>query len=312
MATFLVTGGCGFIGSHLIEALLEQGHHVRVLDDLSTGTVANLRSAADLLIGDVADPDLITRASRDIAGCFHLAAIASVPRCNADWAGSHRVNLDAQIRVLEAARRRRFPVVYASSAAVYGDNPSTPLIEDGATLPRSIYGADKLGCELHARAGAVVHGIGSIGLRFFNVYGPRQRPDNPYAGVISVFAERILQGQPVTVFGDGEQSRDFVFVRDVAQAMLAAMALLMGEEPRSRAAVLNVCRGEAISILRLAEALMDLVGRRVPLELRPPREGDIRHSLGDPAQAQEIIGFRATTSLEDGLSQTLPWIAGQL
>lgn len=209
MAFYLVTGGCGFIGSHLASALVAAGHWVRILDDLSTGKRENAPAAAELIVGDVADPSDVAAAMHGVDGCFHLAAIASVQRCVADWAGSHRVNLEGAIHVFDAARRARpgktLPVVYASSAAVYGDNPNTPLDEAAELKPLSAYGADKVGCELHARVAAHVYGVPTIGLRFFNVYGPGQDPSSPYSGVILIFAKRIVAGEELTVFVDGEQ-----------------------------------------------------------------------------------------------------------
>ena len=183
MATYLVTGGCGFIGSHLCSALRSAGHGVRVLDDLSTGTEANLAPGADLVRGDVADAGAVREAMEGAAGCFHLAAIASVERGTRDWLGTHRANLSGTVAVFEAAARLgRIPVVYASSAAVYGDCAALPLKEDAPTRPLSAYGADKLGCEQHARVAGVVHGIPTLGLRFFNVFGPRQDPLSPLFG----------------------------------------------------------------------------------------------------------------------------------
>ena len=180
MAHYLVTGGCGFIGSHLVDALIAARHRVRILDDLSSGKRGNVPAAAEVTIGDVADPAAVRDAMSGIDGCFHLAAIASVARSNVDWLGTHRVNLAGAITVLDAARARRTPVVYASSAAVYGDNPNVPLTEDAVTRPLTAYGADKLGCELHGRVAWHVHRVPNTGVRLFNVYGPRQDPNSPY------------------------------------------------------------------------------------------------------------------------------------
>ncbi len=247
MSTYLVTGGCGFIGSHLADSLLADGHAVRILDDLSTGKRANKPEAATLIEADVADPRAVVRAMEGVDGCFHLAAIASVERANRDWLGTHRVNLSGTITILEAARGGPIPVVYASSAAIYGDNPALPLAETAAPRPLSAYGADKLGCELHARVAGRVHGIPTTGLRFFNVYGPRQDPLSPYSGVISIFCERLRGGRGVTIFGDGGQTRDFVFVADVVRALRAALRRVSTE-----AGVFNVCTGRASSVRDLA------------------------------------------------------------
>jgi UDP-glucose 4-epimerase len=303
MAKYLVTGGCGFIGSHLCEALLADGNHVRILDDLSTGRLANKPPAAELIEGDVADAALVARVMAGIEGCFHLAAIASVERGNEDWLGSHRANLTGAITVFDAARRAGgapIPVVYASSAAVYGDNPAVPLAEDAAPRPLSAYGADKLGCELHARVAFHVHGVPNVGLRFFNVFGPRQDPKSPYSGVISIFCDRLRAGQEIAIFGDGLQTRDFVYVGDVVAALLAAMRVMPKGSP-----IFNVCTGRSTSVLDLAETIGALCGAAPRIALHPPRAGEIRVSLGDPGAAARVLGVAAATDLRTGLQRTL-------
>jgi UDP-glucose 4-epimerase len=301
VALYLVTGGCGFIGSHLCDALLARGDAVRILDDLSTGKIGNKPAGAELLRGDVADRALVAEAMAGVDGCFHLAAIASVERGNEDWLGTHRTNLTGAVTVFEAARRaRRVPVVYASSAAVYGDNPAVPLAESAATRPLSAYGADKLGCELHARVASHVHGVPTVGLRFFNVFGPRQDPSSPYSGVISIFCDRLRAGTGIRVFGDGEQIRDFVYVADVVAALLAAMRVMPPESP-----VFNVCTGRATSVLELARTVAALCSVTPEIAFLPPRAGEIRRSLGDPEEAAASLGIRAATPLADGLARTL-------
>jgi UDP-glucose 4-epimerase len=304
MAHYLVTGGCGFIGSHLCDALLATGDRVRILDDLSTGKLANKPEAAELVEGDVADPACVARALAGTDGCFHLAAIASVEKGNRDWLGTHRSNLTGAIAVFDAARRARggnpIPVVYASSAAVYGDNAQVPLGEDAATRPLSAYGADKLGCELHARVASHVHGVPTVGLRFFNVFGPRQDPSSPYSGVISIFADRLKSGRPIVIFGDGKQTRDFVYVGDVVAALLAAMRVLPPASP-----VFNVCTGRATSVLDIAHMIADLCGVTATIEFQPARAGEACVSLGDPARAAPVLGTQAATSLHDGLARLL-------
>lgn len=307
MARYLVTGGCGFIGSHLVERLVGQGHTVRVLDDLSTGRRDNLPHGVPVTVADVADGAAVRMAMEGMDGCFHLAAVASVERSREAWPDTHAVNLSGTIAVFDAARRARggdaVPVVYASSAAVYGDNPAVPLAEDAATVPLSAYGADKLGCELHARVAAGVHGVPVTGFRFFNVYGPRQDPKSPYSGVISIFAGRISRGEAVTINGDGEQVRDFVYVKDLVRYLTAAM-----ERPRAGAPVYNICTGRPTTVNRLAEVLADLAG--LPLERRtgPPRAGDIRVSIGDPRRLVEAFDMACDTDLRDGLQATLAWM----
>jgi UDP-glucose 4-epimerase len=309
---FLVTGGAGFIGSHLVEALLAAGHGVVVLDDLSTGKRANLPREVAFHHASITDPQAVRAALAGADGCFHLAAIASVQRAAEDWLGTNRVNLVGTIALLDAARARRLPVVYASSAAVYGDCPIQPIGEDAPTRPLSAYGADKLGCELHAAVATGVHGVPTTGLRFFNVFGPRQDPTSPYSGVISIFAAQFRRGTAVSVFGDGGQTRDFVFVADVVAALLAAMARLRaGGAVANQADVFNVCTGQATSVLGLARTIAELCGLTPELRHGPAREGDIRHSVGNPAAARVGLGFVAETSLRAGLAQVLTWLAGR-
>ncbi len=312
MDSLLVTGGAGFIGSHLCDALLARGTRVRVLDDLSSGRRDNLPDGIELIVGDVADPAAARTALEGMDGCFHLAAIASVQRAAEDWLGTNRVNLVGTIALLDAARARRLPVVYASSAAVYGNCPIQPIGEDAPTRPLSAYGADKLGCELHAAVATGVHGVPTTGLRFFNVFGPRQDPTSPYSGVISIFAAQLRRGTAVSVFGDGGQTRDFVFVADVVAALLAAMARLRaGGAVANQADVFNVCTGQATSVLGLARTIAELCGLTPELRHGPAREGDIRHSVGNPAAARVGLGFAAETSLRAGLAQVLTWLAGR-
>ena len=300
---YLVTGGCGFIGSHLVDGLTAAGHRVRVLDDLSTGRLANLPPGIEVIQGSVADACVVQAAMDGMDGCFHLAAIASVVRCEQDWAGAHATNLGGAIAVLQAARAERRPVVYASSAAVYGDAAPVPARETSPTAPISAYGADKLGCEHHAAVGTASFGIPAVGLRLFNVYGPRQDGTSPYSGVISAFCARLSRGAPITVWGDGQQTRDFVYVGDVVSAMLAGMARL--EHGPALPRVLNVCTGRAVSVLDLARTVAALCGVRPVIEHRPARTGDIAASCGDPAQLQSALGIMAGTTLADGLRHTV-------
>jgi UDP-glucose 4-epimerase len=308
MAHYLITGGCGFIGSHLAELLLAQGHKVRVLDNLSTGKRENLPEKAELIAGDIADRYAVELALAGVDGCFHLAAVASVQRCNRDWLGVHRTNLTGTINILDCARataeREAIPIVYASSAAVYGDAPETdiPLSEKVTPVPLSVYGADKLGCELHARVASRVYGVPTVGLRFFNVYGPRQDPSSPYSGVISIFCARLSHGLPISIFGDGQQVRDFVYVADVVRALSTAMQSCTALPAGS---VLNICTGRPISILTLADTIADLCQTHPTIHHAPAREGDIRISIGNPRYAAEQLGFVAYTSLSEGLEKTL-------
>lgn len=302
MRRYLVTGGAGFIGSHLCDALIARGDSVIVLDDLSTGRRDNLPEGVELVVGDSADPDAALRVTEGIDGCFHLAAIASVERGVNDWLGTHRANLTGAITIFDAIRRHgaKLPVVYASSAAVYGDCRTFPIAETAERRPLSAYGADRYGCELHAMTASHVHGIPTVGLRFFNVYGPRQDPKSPYSGVISIFSERILKGEPINIYGDGAQTRDFVHVTDVVAALLAAMRLRPDE-----AQVFNVCTGQATSVLELAQIIGDLAGRNPDARRMPARAGEIRRSLGDPTAMRHALGLGEMVRLRDGLATVL-------
>jgi UDP-glucose 4-epimerase len=307
MSTFLVTGGAGFIGSHLCDALVQRGDSVRVLDDLSTGSRDNLPPGVPLIEADIADPNAMRAAIQGVDGAFHLAAIASVERGVTDWLGTHQANLTGTITLLDAIRRRGtpIPVVYASSAAVYGDCPTVPISEDAERRPLSAYGADKYACELHARVAGHVHGIPATGLRFFNVYGPRQDPRSPYSGVISIFCERVARGAPIDIFGDGDQTRDFVFVADVVAALLAAM-----RHPSSNAPVFNVCTGTPTSVLELARIVADLAGTAFDVRHLAPRAGEIRHSTGAPHRARAAFSLGEPVPLRIGLRKVLDWLAG--
>ncbi len=307
MGLYLVTGGAGFIGSHLVDALLAAGHQVRVLDDLSTGHRSNLDPRVELAEGCVTNPAAVAAAMAGAAGCFHLAAIASVARGNEDWRGTHLVNQTGTVTVLDAARAAgRLPVVYASSAAIYGNLGDVVAHEGLQPDPLTAYGADKLGSELHAKVALRVHGVPSVGLRFFNVYGPRQDPRSPYSGVISIFAGLIAAGKPITVHGDGAQTRDFVFVADVVAHLRAAMRLA---EAQQASDVFNVCTGRATTVLELAQALAAAAGRPTQILDGPARTGDIRQSLGNPDRAIAALGVQADTPLEQGLKATLDSLA---
>jgi len=299
--TFLVTGGAGFIGSHLTNALLATGHSVRVLDDLSTGKQSNLDPRAELVVGDVSDAALVEQAAQACASIFHLAAIASVERSNEEWLLTHKVNQTGTIAVFEAARRAGcLPVIYASSAAIYGDQVGGSISEEARPAPRTAYGADKLGSEIHAAVAAVVHRVPSIGLRLFNVYGPRQDPSSPYSGVISIFANRIRAGAGIVFHGDGQQTRDFVHVADVVAHFRASLAVIEKAD-QTTASVLNVCTGRATTIAVLAGLLGEVMHRDVQVTSGPARAGDIRASLGSPSAATRMLGLSANIGLREGL-----------
>ncbi len=225
MACYLVTGGAGFIGSHLVESLIDYGHFVRVLDDLSSGSRDNIPAGVEFIKADITDPKAVGAAFDGIDGCFHLAAIASVEKCNRDWLRTHQVNLTGTINVFNAARQSRKIARCRSSmprrAAVYGNSGGAPAGEQSSAAPLSAYGADKRACELHARAAGVTHGLRTVGLRFFNIYGPRQDPRSPYSGVIAIFLDRLQRGEPIEIFGDGTQVRDFTYIGDAVSRIAA-------------------------------------------------------------------------------------------
>ena len=309
--TYLVTGGAGFIGSHLCEALVGEGCAVRVLDDLSTGRRANLAVGIELIEGDVADPAAVQAAVAGVDGCFHLAAIASVTRGVEDWLGTHRANVTGTITLLDTVRRepRPVPVVYASSAAVYGDCAHLPITEDAARCPLSAYGADKYASELHAAVASHVHAVPTVGLRFFNVYGPRQDPLSPYSGVISIFCDRLRRGAPIEIFGDGGQTRDFIAVADVVAALRAAMAHCPPDAPAlPKARVFNVCTGTATNVTQLAHTIAGLIGTPADISYAPLRAGEIRHSVGSSDLARQALGLNRPVALADGLRLVLDWL----
>jgi len=297
---YLVTGGAGFIGSHLVERLVASGHRVRVLDDLSTGRPENLPAGVELVRACVSDAEAVTAAVAGMDGVFHLAAIASVPRSVSEWTLTHRVNLSGTVAVLDAAKDTRIPVVYASSAAVYGDNCAMPISETDEARPLTAYGADKLGCEQHARVAGLIHEVPTFGLRFFNVYGPRQRPDSPYSGVISIFTDRVRRGEAIQINGDGGQIRDFVEVGDVVTCLIAAV-----DRANVSAPVANVCTGRPTSVRELADLVMMAAGRSVPVRYGAPRQGDIRASIGNPNRARALLGVTAATQVGSGLMRLL-------
>jgi UDP-glucose 4-epimerase len=299
---YLVTGGCGFIGSHLADALIARGHSVVILDDLSTGKRENAPPQATVIVGDATDYATVEQAMKHVDGCFHLAAVASVEKSTLDWARTHTVNVTAAVNIFQAASRRehKMPVVYTSSAAVYGECTVVPITEEMPCRPLTAYGADKLGCDLHGRVAWLVHGVPNVGLRPFNVYGPRQDPSSPYSGVISIFADRLQRGAPITIYGDGEQVRDFVYVSDAVKTFAAAMELLEGGAHEGHE-VINLCTGRASTINQLADTIGALAGHKLERHYAPPRKGDIRISIGSPKRLAARLGLRLNVTLEEGL-----------
>lgn len=302
MAKYLVTGGCGFIGSHLCDALIDLGHEVIVLDNMSTGKHENLNAKAKLYVGDINDTLLVNELMSRVDGCYHLAAVASVVRANEAWKECHTINQSGTVNLLECSARqsRKVPVVYASSAAVYGDNAAMPLAESSQLRPLTAYGVDKLSCELQAQVAGRIHNVPTLGFRFFNVFGPRQDPSSPYSGVISIFADRIRQHNGITIYGDGSQIRDFVYVKDVVAYLCKAMDLAS-----VRAPVFNICTGRASSIKDLAKTLFSIVGYEVPVTFAGKKAGDIQVSLGDPQQLLSCFHQTTRYDLGSGLMEMM-------
>ncbi|WP_309676517.1 NAD-dependent epimerase/dehydratase family protein [Pseudomonas sp.] len=301
----LVTGGAGFIGSHLVEALLESGYSVRVLDDLSSGKLSNLpidRCHLTLVVGDVADAPTVERAMKDCCAVVHLAAVASVQASVDDPVATHQSNFVGTLNICEAMRQagvRR--VVYASSAAIYGNNgDGLAITEDTPKNPLTPYAADKLASEHFLDFYRRQHGLEPVILRFFNIYGPRQDPSSPYSGVISIFSERAQKKLPITVYGDGEQTRDFVYVNDLVKVLVQAVG-----ESKPCIEPVNVGFNRSTSVNDLAAALSELLGRPLTLNYDAPRSGDIKHSRADNRRLLERFSLSSPTCFTEGLGQLL-------
>jgi len=302
--TALVTGGAGFIGSNLVDALASRGDKVRVLDDLSTGRKENLRPDAPFVRGSVADAAAVAGAMKGVEVVYHLAAVVSVQQCLEDPVTANEVNVTGTARILRAAADagvRR--VVFASSAAVYGDSPVLPKREDLPPEPLSTYAVAKLAGEQLGRSAGRVE---FVALRFFNVYGPRQNPKSQYAAAIPIFVDALEAGRPLPVFGDGTQTRDFTFVRDVVAGLLLA-ADAGGIDGR----VFNLATGRSITVSDLGYALGRAAGRPVDFEFKPPRPGEILHSSADVSLAERFLGYRARIPLDEGLAETVKWFRGR-
>ena len=310
-ALALVTGGAGFIGSHLVEALVARGLRVRVLDDFSTGRRENLEAAAgavELIEGDIRDSSLVAEAMDGAEYVFHQAAVPSVVRSVREPRLSHSVAVDGTLNVLEAARLSRpRRVLYASSSSAYGDTPTLPKVESMTPQPLSPYAAAKLSAEYYCAVYARVFGVPAVALRYFNVFGPRQDPASPYTGVISVFIRELLQGRAPSIDGDGEQTRDFTYVSDAVAANLLA-----AEREAAVGEVLNVARGQRTSINRLLGLLCEITGAEVEPRHGPPREGDVRHSQADITKARRLLGYEPQVPLREGLERTVAWMRREL
>lgn len=306
MASCLVTGGAGFIGSHIVEALVEQGHKVRVLDNLSTGYLKNLKNVQnqiDFVEGDILDADLVRKVIQGVDWVFHQAALASVPRSVERPLETHAACATGTLVLLDAARKaqvRRF--IYAGSSSAYGDQPFSAKRESDLPDPISPYGAAKLAGEAYCRAFYATYGLPTVVIRYFNVFGPRQDPDSPYSAVIPLFITAILKGKRPIIYGDGQQSRDFTYVANVVHANLLA-----AEKDGVGGRVFNAAGGRSITLLQLLAALNEVLGTKVEPEFAPPRPGDIRESMADITAARKWLGYEPQVDFAEGLRRSVDY-----
>jgi UDP-glucose 4-epimerase len=308
-SVYLVTGGAGFIGSHVAERLLDEGHRVRVFDNFSTGSRDNLAFARgnkklEIIRGDLRNAKAVERAVSGVTAVFHQAAMRSVPRSVADPLGCNAANITGTLHVLYAAaqQKKKPRVVYASSSSVYGENPDLPKRESQPTAPISPYAATKVAGEIYASVWSRLFGVETVGLRYFNVFGPRQDPKSEYAAVIPRFILWGVEGKPLQVHGDGTQTRDFTYVANVVDGVLRAC-----EAPNASGEVINVATEGRISLNDLVRVMNGLVGSNVKAIYKEPRAGDVHDSQADIAKAERLLGYKPTVSLEDGLKLTLDW-----
>jgi nucleoside-diphosphate-sugar epimerase len=309
MASYLVTGGAGFIGSHQTEELVRRGHAVRVADNLSTGHPHNLAhvSGVEFLEGDLADMAFATRAVAGMDYVLHQAAIPSVPRSVNDPASSNRANVDGTLNVLLAARDAGVKrLVFAGSSSEYGDSPTLPKREDMPSSPLSPYALQKVMGTEYCRMFTRLYGFETVVIRYFNVFGPRQDPGSPYSGVISLFATALIEGRQPVIYGDGEQTRDFTYVANVVDGVLRAC-----EAPKAAGEVINVACGTRISLNQLLRAMNKIVGTDIQPIYKEARAGDVRDSQADITKARTLLGYTPFVGLEDGLRHTLEWCRTQ-
>lgn len=301
----LVTGGAGFIGSAVVDALVAAGHEVRALDDLSSGFAENVNDQAELIVGDIADPDTVGKAVQGVDHIFHQAALRAVLRSVNDPLATDKTNTHGTLVLLERAVDAGVQrMISASSSSVYGGAEVLPTSESTPLLPRSPYAVSKMAGEHYCRVFAELYGLETVSLRYFNVYGPRQRPDSAYAAVIPLFLDAVQKGVPPVVHGDGRQSRSFSYISDVAAANLAA-AVAPSEAARGQA--YNVAGMETHSVLDVLQVICHQLGKQVKPEHSDPRPGDVRHTWGDPSLAAEALGYRATVDFDTGMARTIEW-----
>ena len=305
MASYLVTGGAGFIGSHLSEELLRRGHQVRVADSFITGKRGNLAHlrGVELIEGDLADAEVAARAVAGMDYVLHQAAIPSVPRSVQDPATSNRANITASLNVLVAARDAGVKrLVYAGSSSAYGNTPALPKREDMPTHPLSPYALQKLVAEQYCQMFTDLYGLETVTIRYFNVFGPRQDPGSPYSGVISLFSTALLEGRQPVIYGDGGQTRDFTYIANVVDGVLRAC-----QAPKAVGEVINVATGGRISLNQLLDVMKKVVGSDVQPIYEESRAGDVRDSQADISKAEALLGYKTTVGLEEGLKRTIDW-----
>jgi nucleoside-diphosphate-sugar epimerase len=305
MAHYLVTGGAGFIGSHLSEELVRRGHRVRAVDSFVTGKRRNLEHLPDveLLEGDLAQAAICARAVEGVDFVLHQAAIPSVPRSVEDPVTSNRSNIDATLNILVAARDAGVKrLVYAGSSSAYGNAPTLPKREDMPPRPLSPYALQKWVGEQYCQMFTRLYGFETVSIRYFNVFGPRQDPSSPYSGVISLFFSALLDGRQPVIYGDGEQTRDFTYVANVVDGVLRAC-----QAPSVAGEVINVATGESVSLNGLLEAINSLVGSNVTPRYAAERAGDVRDSLADIGKAKDLLGYVPLVAVKEGLRKTLEW-----
>jgi len=305
MAHYLVTGGAGFIGSHLAEELVRRGETVRVVDNLTTGKRQNLSHVpkVEFIEGDLADLDVARRVVKGIDYVLHQAAIPSVPRSVEDPITSNRANIDASLNVLVAARDAGVKrLVYAGSSSAYGNTPTLPKIETMAPAPLSPYALQKLVAEQYCQMFTRLYGLQTVTTRYFNVFGPRQDPSSPYSGVISIFISALCEGRPPTIYGDGEHTRDFTYVANVVDGVLRACTA-----DNASGEVINVATSGRISLNTLFKTVRDLVGSTVEPIYAEPRAGDVKDSQADISKAKRVLGYQPSVTFEAGLAKTVEW-----
>jgi len=298
----MVTGGAGFIGSNVAEGLVRRGDRVRVFDNFSTGRRENLAGleGVEIVEGDLRDPEQVRGAVAGVEGVFHQAALRSVPRSVDDPVSTNDVNVGGTLNLLMACREAKVRrVVYASSSSAYGDDPALPKVETLPANPISPYAVSKLAAEHYCRTFARLYGLETVSLRYFNVFGPRQNPESKYSAVIPRFLQLALEGQPLEIHGDGEQSRDFTYIDNVVQGNLLAM-----DTPGVSGEVFNVACGTRHSLLAIAEAIGAFLGRELPRQHTPPRAGDVKHTLADISKAERLLGYRPQVAFADGIRRT--------